>query len=263
LVERPWVAYRDLALTLISRELVVRYKRSALGLVWALAEPLFNVAVYSVVFGRFLGAWKGIPSYALYTMMGMLPWVFLASALEQSTGTLLDHGSLLRKIAFPRELLVIAVVASRLSTLLVGLALALILAAGKTGLGLPLAWENLWLLPVGLITLAVLTTGLCLAASAFQVLLRDVAFLVRFGLRLGFYACPIVYSLDRVPSDWSFIYQLNPLVGVLWCFQAVVAPVGSGPSDIALAGGLIAAIVLGLSGWLCFKKLQPAVADAI
>ena len=263
MVEVRWIAYRDLALTLISRELVIRYKRSALGLVWALAEPLFNVAVYSVVFGKILGAWVGIPSYALYTMMGMLPWVFLATSLEQSSSTLLEHAALIRKVQFPRELLVVAVVFSRLTTLLVGLALALALAGGKTTLGLALAWDQLWLLPVGLISLTLFTLGLCLATSALQVILRDVSFVIRFGLRLGFYACPVVYSLDRVPAAWDFAYQLNPLVGMLWCFQAVVAPVGSGPALYSLIGSLIASVVVAVFGWLCFKALQPAVADAI
>ena len=263
MAERPWIAYRDLALTLISRELVVRYKRSALGLVWALAEPLFNVAVYSVIFGRILGAWTGIPSYALYIMMGMLPWVFLATSVEQSAGTLLEHAPLIRKVRFPRELLIVAVVVSRMTTLLVGLSLALLLAVGKTQRGLELAWDQLWLLPVGLLSLGLFTLGICLAASALQVILRDVSFVVRFALRLGFYACPIVYALDRVPAEWQAIYQWNPLVGMLWCFQAVVTPPSAAPALAPFLGSLIISVVVAGFGWLAFKLLQPAVADAI
>lgn len=253
----------DLAVALTIREIVVRYKRSVFGLGWALAEPLVNVAVYSVVFGRFLGAWGEMPSYALYTMMGMLPWIFFSSSLEQSTLTLLEHAPLIRKVAFPRELLIVAVVVSRLTTLLAGILLALVLAALKSASGTDFAWERAFMIPVGIVSLTLLSLGASLVLSALQVVLRDIAFLVRFALRLGFFACPIIYTVARVPSEWRGLYELNPLVGVLWCFQAMVAPAGIGPSAVSMVVGIGFSFAVAAAGWWAFRRLEPIVADRV
>lgn len=256
-------AWWDLAITLTQRELVVRYKRSVLGLAWALVEPLANVAVYFVVFGVFLGASSQTPNYGLYTLAGLLPWLFLSSTLEQSGNTLLEHAPVIRKVAFPRELLIVAVVASRLTTLLVGVALAVVFAIIAASNGAEVSWQRLLWLPVGLACIAPLAFGSSLVVAALQVLLRDVGFLVRFFLRLGFYACPIVYPLARVPPTLQDWISLNPLVGVLWMFQAFTVPADSGPAAWALVLALIASVAAALLGVVGFRLLMPVVADRI
>lgn len=257
-----WVAYRDLAVTLTLREVVVRYKRSVLGVGWALVEPLINVVVYAVVFGVFLeGAAGGMPSYAMYAMMGVLPWIFLSSTLEQASSTLLQHATLIRKINFPREILVVAVVVSRLTTLLAGLVVALPIAFLSSGSAL--AWDKLWLLPVGIGALTLFVLGASCFLSAVQVLLDDVGFLVRFGMRLGFYACPIVYSVTQVPADWRALYELNPLVGILWCFQAIAAAPGAAPPAASIALGLSSSVVVAVGGLWTFRRLTPLVSDRV
>ncbi|MBM4283133.1 MAG: hypothetical protein FJ137_21085 [Deltaproteobacteria bacterium] len=258
-----WIRWWDLAVTLTLRELTVRYKRSVLGILWALAEPVLNVVVYVVVFGVFLGASSQTPNYHLYVLAGLLPWLFLSSTLEQCSSTLLEHSPLVRKIAFPHELLVLAVVASRLTTLLLGLALTL-LGAGFLGLrGATIAWDRLTWLPVGLGSLVVLTAGIGLLIAALNVLFRDAGFLLRFALRLGFYACPIVYSLDRVPVEFSSFFSLNPLLGVFWCFQAFTSDGSSRIESTVLVAHALGAASLGMIGWRGFRALMPAVVDRL
>lgn len=256
--DRSARAYVDLAVTLIVREIVVRYKRSVLGLAWALIEPLANVAVYYVVFGVFMKAAEHTPNYAMYTLCGLLPWLFLSSTLEQGAGVLLEHAPLLRKIAFPRELLVIAVVVSRLTTLLAGLVLVLI---GGLVVDRPPRLEAVpWLL-LGLFDVVALVTGLSFAIAALQVLLRDTSFLVRFILKIGFYATPIVYTMRQVPDEFQVFFSLNPLVGVLWCFQALATPAAAPPAACLVA--TVGALLVLVLGWGVFRALLNPVADRL
>lgn len=254
------IAYRDLAATLIVREIVVRYKRSALGVAWALIEPLANVAVYIVVFGVFLGAGADTHDYAVFALWGVLPWLFISSSLEQSTYTLLEHAPLLKKAAFPRELLVVAVIVSRLSTLLLGMVVAVVFTIAR---GVMFTPAQAGLLLMGVAGAATLALGLGLVLSAMQVLLRDVGFVLRFALRLGFYACPIVYPLTRLPESVRASYEMNPLVPLLWCFQAVAVPAEAQPSPIAFVVAALVVASVGVGGWFSFRRLLPAVGDRL
>jgi lipopolysaccharide transport system permease protein len=255
--------HRDLALSLIWRELTVRYKRSTLGVGWALVEPAFVIAVYVVFFGGVLEAGRGIANYALFTLFGLLPWLCLSSTLEQSSMTLLEHAPLIRKVYFPRELLVLAVVVSRLSTLALGMFLSAIIAAIAWVTPAPLALGHAWLLPLALLGLVMHVVGLSLAVSALQVILRDTAFLVRFALRLGFYSCPIVYPLTRVPEHMRAFYELNPFVGLFYAFQAVADLHVPAPSMVGVTTAVVAPFVSLIGGWFLFRGLEATVSDLL
>jgi lipopolysaccharide transport system permease protein len=254
---------RDLAIVLTWREVVVRYKRSALGVAWALAEPLAMVVVYVVVFGRVLHASAAVENYALFTLLGVVAWTFFSSTLEQSTITLIEHAPLIRKIYFPRELLVFAVVCGRLATLLISVVVSgvFVVVGALTGSVAPLG--ELWLLPLGAVALAVFAAGLALFLSAVNVLYRDVGFIVRFVLRLGFFACPIAYPISLVPAEFRLFYDLNPLVALLWLFQRAASPTVPSPSNVAVASGIIGAIVALPVGWYLFRRLRGPVSDLI
>jgi ABC-type polysaccharide/polyol phosphate export permease len=252
-------AHRDLGRILAWRELVVRYKRSALGIVWALGEPLVLVVVYTAVFGYILGARTGLDSYVLFALFGVLPWTFFASTLEQSAIVLLEHAPIIKKAYFPRELLTLSVVLSRLTTLGLGLALGLIAAV----LFADLDPSRLWALPVGVVVLAALTSGLGAVLGALQVLLRDVQFLTRFALRLLFFACPVVYPVARVPAEARPLYDLNPMVAVLWFFQTAVEPTVPMPSTRAWLSLAVVLILIPIGGWVLFRRLQWRVADLL
>jgi ABC-type polysaccharide/polyol phosphate export permease len=254
-------AKRDLAITLIGRELVVRYKRSVLGVLWALIEPLANVAVYVVVFGIFLDAGRDATrDYAVFALWGVLPWLFLSSTLEQSTGTLLEHAQLLKKSAFPRELLIGAVVVSRLTTLLLGVLVAIAFGFVR---GVPLGAADVGLVALGTAAMTIIAFGAGLVFASLQVLLRDVLFLVRFALRLGFYACPIVYPLTRIHGGLRDVYELNPLVSLFWCFQSSALTDAARPSTASFASGAVVVLACGVGGYALYRRLASAVADRL
>jgi ABC-2 type transport system permease protein len=177
---------------------------------------------------------------------------------------LLEHAPLIRKTYFPREILVGSVVFSRLTTLGITLALALALGAlqGATS-DAEVAWSRAPLMLAGLVLLVSLTLGLSLVVAAFNVVLRDVSFLVRFALRLGFYACPIVYPVARVPEAVRPLYDLNPLVGILHLFQAVSDASLPMPSSFALASACVGSVVTLALGLVLFRRLEPTVADLL
>jgi ABC-type polysaccharide/polyol phosphate export permease len=252
----------ELAAVFVWRELAVRYKRSWLGLVWALAEPLVNVAVYALVFGFVLGARELVDSYPLFVVFGVLPWTFFAGTVESSGYALLDYAPLLRKVTFRRELIVVGVVLARFSTLLVGLVLAFAWAAVWAVRGAHVSWEHAPLVLVGCGLLLVFTLGASLIVSCVQVLFGDTAFLTRFGLRLGFYAVPVIYPLSRVPDGVRNLYELNPLVGILALFNGI----GSGvavSSPTGLASAVVGAVVVGVGGYWFFLRAQPAVSEVL
>jgi ABC-type polysaccharide/polyol phosphate export permease len=260
---RGLLAHRELAIALTVRELTVRYKRSLLGLGWAIAEPLFVVAVYVAVFGFVLRAGEGLTNYPLFTLMGLLPWLFLSATLEQSATVLMEHAPLIRKVYFPREILVGTVVVSRLSTLLVCISLAFLIALSLAATGAPIAWARAPLVLVGIALVTCGAFGLSLALAAMNVVLRDTSFLVRFALRIGFYACPIVYPLALVPAAARPIYDVNPLVGILWFFQAMSDAALAPPSDTAIASALLGPLIALVLGFFVFRRLEPAVADLL
>ncbi len=249
-----------IARALVWRELVVRYKRSVLGIGWALMEPLALVVIYTLVFGYILGASKAVNGYPLFALFGVLAWTFLSSTIEQGATVLLEHAALLRKIAFRWELLVLAVVVSRATTCAIGIGFGL--AVGLF-LGQDVVWANLPLVLVGFALLTALTTGLALVASAIQVLLRDTSFLARFALRLGFYLTPVAYPLNLVPDELRDLFLLNPLVGIMWCFQSFTSSDLAAPPTAALVLSAVVALVSLVGGIGLFARLRPLVADLL
>jgi ABC-type polysaccharide/polyol phosphate export permease len=252
----------ELAAVFVWRELAVRYKRSWLGLVWALVEPVVNVVVYALVFGFVFGARELVDSYPLFVVFGVLPWTFFAGTVESSGHALLEYAPLLRKVAFRRELIIVAVVVSRFSTLLVGLVLAFAWAALWTARGAQLSWEHAPLVGVGCLLLFFFTLGISLVVASLQAILGDVAFLTRFALRLGFYAVPVIYPLARVPDVVRGFYDLNPLVGILTMFNGIASGAAF-PSPLGIAASMLGTLFVGVGGFVFFRRAQPAVSEVI
>ena len=259
---RSMTAWRDLAFALIRREIALRYKGSALGVGWALIEPIANVAIYVVVFGLIFQARESVESYSVFAIFGVLPWLFFSASIDQGSETLVNHSNLLRKLAFPRELLVIAVVVSRFSSMMLGLGVAFLVAFVSAMRGTTLIWSHLVYLPLGLFCLVLLTTGISLGTSALQVILRDTSFILRFSLRLFFYACPIVYPVSRVPMRFRHWYELNPLVGILECFHSLATFDGA-PSNVSLVSAVVGSVSVAVGGALLFRRLEATVADLV
>jgi len=227
------IANRELLFNLVAKGLRVRYRIAAAGLFWAVLQPLLMMAILSLVFGLLLGARAeafGIKlpvPYPAFLLVGLIPWQFFASAVNEGTRSLITHRELVNKVYFPRELIPLSTVLDWFVNLLIGTALLVVaLALFGCSLGLHL----LWLVPLLALELA-LVIGLTLILSCLNVFFRDVQYIVEAAILFGFYACPILYPLASV-RDFAAaheapealrLYLMNPMAGLIEaCHQAIV-----------------------------------------
>ncbi len=209
--------YRELLDLLVRRELKARYKDSALGFLWSLIRPLAILLVYYVAIGKFLGAERSIPDFAIYIFTGLTAWQFFTEVVAGGTGCIVGNAGLIKKVYLPREVFPLSVVGSALFTLatqFVVLFLALVVAgAVPTG-------SRLLFAPLSLLVILVYATALALVLSAVNVYLRDVQYLVEIGLTVGFWATPVVYSWELVQSVVGHptlreLYLSNPITAAV------------------------------------------------
>lgn len=216
------VRYRELLGNLFRRDLQAKYRGSALGVLWTVANPVLLMGVYLLVFGV---VWHSPFSsgghYPLFLLAGLAPWTFFAAALQSSTRSMLDNANLIRKTRFPRQLVPVSVVAAHLVSFAVMIALLLVLDL----IALPRARATEWLaIPFALLFVG-LVAGLALAAASLNVLFRDVEFIVAALLVPWFFLTPIIYPLSTVAHHQhvlAVIHWLNPLSPPIETFHAVL-----------------------------------------
>ncbi len=264
---------RDLAVNLTLRELKGKYKRSVLGWSWSLLNPLATALIFTMVFKIFfaavtpLGEPSGLQNFPLFLLCGLLPWNYLANGLNGATESLVANGNLIKKVYFPREVLVVANVASWMVPLLIefGVLSVLLLVFGN----FVLPWLPLVLLLILVQTGFVLGIGLILGAV--NVYFRDVKHLIGILLQALFYATPIVYSLSQVPEQASLfglevpvrsLYRLNPMVPMVEAFRDVLYDLRFPPLGdlLYVLGWGLACMAVGL---LVFSRLEPRLAEEL
>ncbi len=255
---------RELMVNLTLRELRGKYKRSLLGWSWSLLNPLASMLVFTIVFAVFIGLDppsgdpSGMQNFAFFLLCGLLPWNFLSNGVSGSMGVLVGNSNLIKKVYFPREILVAANVASWVVALLLELAVLAVALMMAGNLVLP------WLVPV-LFLVAVQTMfvfGVGLVLSVLNVYFRDIQHLVAILLQMWFYATPIVYSVEQVPERWRGLYELNPMVRFVEAYRDCLYDLRL-PTllDTAYLVG-VAAVTLGL-GLLVFSRLEAKLAEEL
>jgi homopolymeric O-antigen transport system permease protein len=211
-------SYRELIYFFIWRELKVRYKQAVLGVAWVVLQPLMMTLTFTVVLGLLVHVPSDNIPYVLFAFSGLMIWTFVSVAISNSGNSLVGNAALVTKIYFPRVVLPLAAVASRLVDLGVSLtifiALMVYFRIGLTVRILAVPLVILW------VTLLALAIGMWI--SAMNVKYRDVSLAVPVLLQIGMFLSPIVYPLSLIPPRWQFVYSLNPVVGVLEGFRAVV-----------------------------------------
>ena len=261
---------RELFVNLTLRELRGKYKRSVLGWTWSLLNPLATMVIFTVVFRFFLkieatpGDPSGLHVFALFLLCGLLPWNFLSNGMTGSMGALIANSNLIKKVFFPREILVASNIASWVVSLVleVGVLAAVLLVAGN--MVLP------WLLPaIGLILIQVMfVVGLGLLLSVLNVYFRDVQHFVGILLQIWFYATPIVYPISYVrdalkDSPGLFtLYKLNPMVRFVEAYRDCLYDLRFPPllDTLYLLGVSGATLALGV---YVFSKLEPKLAEEL
>lgn len=267
----PLLSRRDLTLNLTLRELRGKYKRSVLGWAWSLLNPLASVATFALVFRFFLkvpvpvGDPSGLHVFALYLVCGLLPWNFLANGLTGGMGAIVGNGNLIKKVFFPREILVLASTISWSVSLLIELAVVAVVLLIAGNMVLP--WVPAVLLVVAL--QAVFVLGIALLLSSATVYFRDLEHLIGIGLQLWFYATPIIYPISLVddglrdkPAILSWLYDLNPMVHFVEVYRNLLYDLRV-PAAADLAVLAVSALVSLAIGATVFARLEPRFAEEL
>jgi ABC-type polysaccharide/polyol phosphate export permease len=249
-------ARRQLLLTLVQKEFETRYAGSTLGLLWTQLYPLLLLGVYSIVFSLIFHT--DIQHFPIFLFIGIIIWNFFSTATQLSTNSIVANSGLVTKVAFPRELLTISVVAMAL----IDLALShVILLVGALASGVRPAWT--WLcLPVLVLLLAMFANGLGLMLASAAVYLRDVKFFVDVGVLLMMFLSPVFYSDDSVPRSLAWLMLINPLAIVIGSYRRALL-YGIWPAPVSWTGLVLAA---GLMLWLgleIFARAQRGFANAL
>src|SRR6185295_3312602 len=251
--------YRDLLYTLSAHRVKVRYKQSVLGILWALLQPLSMMLIFTFIFSIIARmSPEGAPSYAIFVYAALLPWNYFSSGVGNATNSLVSHSQFVTKVYFPREILPVTYVIAALfdflvaATLLVGLMIYYQVR--------PTA-NALYAVPI-IVILTMFSLAMSFFFSATQVRIRDVGVAVPLLLQLWMFATPIIYPLSAVPRRLLPIYELNPMVGVIENFRAVILRVG--PPDLqSLLVSAIVSIVLLFASYIYFKHIEATMADVI
>ncbi len=249
------VYYRDLLRELVSRDLKVRYKRSALGFAWTLANPLMYLTVFYFVFQMAMSI--NIPRFGPFAFTGILVWNWFQSSLSQAIGAIVHNRELVRTPGFQPAILPAVTIVSNLVHFLLGLVLfILFLVLTDAGPGF-----RILLLPLFIAIQFTLTLGLAYWLAAANVLFRDTAHLVSVILQLFFFLTPIFYQASMVPEEYRHIYNLNPMVHILDGYRSALLATEVSWSALAIIIGV--ALVLLLTGYRYFLKLSHAFAEEL
>jgi ABC-2 type transport system permease protein len=261
---------RELLGLLVRRELKARYKDSSLGFFWSLLRPLSTLLVYYVAIGKFLGAQRSIPDFAIYIFTGLTVWQLFSEILSSSTGSIVGNAGLVRKVYLPREVFPLSTVGSALfnfGTQMVIL-FAAVLVVGRVPTG-----SRLWYLPLSLAVVLVFATAIGIALAAINVYLRDVQYLVEISLTVLFWASPVVYSWRLVQhaigGTWmENTYLDNPVTLAVLGMQRAIWVAGTGeplPPDLGirlLISLVVGTVLLWLSQRL-FNRLEGNFAQEL
>lgn len=251
--------YRELFYFLAWRDILVRYKQTAIGMAWALIRPFLTMVVFTVVFGQLAKLpSQGVP-YPILVFSGMLPWQFFGNSLTECSNSLISNSNLISKVYFPRLIVpTSAVVVSFVDFLISGM----ILLALMAWYNFVPSWRILTL-PVFISIAFAASMGAGLWLASLNVQYRDFRYIVPFIVQFGLYISPVGFSSSLVPEKWRFIYSLNPMVGVIDGFRWAIL---GGESHLYLPGFLLSfALVISLlfSGIWYFRKMERKFADVI
>ena len=254
-VREVW-AYRELMYFLVWRDVKLRYKQTALGVLWVALQPIALATMFTIVFSRFLSVPSAGLPYPAFVLAGLVPWQFFAAALGRSSSSLVANEHLLTKIYFPRIMIPLASVLTASIDMLFTLA---VLGAVLIyyGIGLPTVALFLPLL-VALLLAAAMGIGFLL--SALNVRYRDIQAIVPFLTQIWLFATPIAYAATLVPADWRWLYDLNPMVGIVDGFRWALTG-GSFPSSLFSSVAVIT--VLGIVSIVYFRRAERQFADVV
>jgi ABC-2 type transport system permease protein len=240
------IRYRNLVFQTVRRNIVVRYKRSLLGVAWTMLSPLGTTLILTIVFSKVFG---GGSDYAVYVLSGLICWTFFVQTTSDSMNNLVWGGGLLRRIYVPRTLFAVAAIGTGLVNIVLSL-VPLVLVMLVTGVN---PHYSMLVLPVPAIFLAMFSLGVGLLLSTVAIYFADVADMYSILLTAWMYLSPIIYKEEMLPQKYAWILRINPMYYLINLFRApVYNGLIPGWGDFLIAGGI--GLVTLLIGWLVFSQ---------
>ena len=250
-------AYVELLMNLTRREVKGRYSQSLFGIGWAVAQPLAMMAVFTLVFSRLANILTDVP-YSVFAYAGLVPWFFFLNSVNSGTMSLVQYRNIVTKTYFPREIIPLSQVCSRLLDLGAAATLvAVLIAYYRIGVT---RWALL--VPALLVLLIAFTVAVTLLTSAVNVFYRDVSPVVQIGLQLWLYVTPIAYPFSKVPPQWRGWIAMNPLTGIIEGLRAAIV-YGREPDWVLLELSATLTVFTLVFAFMLFKRLDKYFADVI
>ena len=248
--------YRELLKSNIKKEIRGKYKGSFLGILWSFVNPLLSVLVYALVFPFIL---KDSPdNYLVYLIVGILPWTFFTTVVNQGTFTILGNAGIIKKVYFPREILPISVVASGLVNFMIS-CLIIVLFLLFTGIGF--SWYLVFF-PLIVVIQCILSLGIIFITGAINVYVRDAEYIIVFILNILFYATPILYDSSTFGNKFQWIFKINPMAIIINGYRDIFF-YKQMPDIEALLILLVGSIALLFVGIKIFRKLEKGFAEEV
>lgn len=241
-----------------ARDVVLRYRQTAVGVAWVVLQPLASAGVFALVFGAVAGlSSDGVP-YIVFSLVGMLAWNLFNGVVSRAAPSLVANQALVSKVFFPRMLVPLSVVLAVLLDFLVGLVLLVVLLFV---FGVSPGWGVL-ATPLWVLLTILVASGLGLAGAAVTVRYRDVNYALPWLLQLALYGTPVAYSLTSVPDDLRWLFLVNPLTWLLEGFRWSLLGFAA-PPLWQIAGAVVVSVLVFLGGTLVFSRMERAFADVI
>lgn len=252
---------REVAVRLAQRDIIVRYRQTIFGFAWVILQPLVGGAgIFTIVFGVIAGLSTGkIPTFLFTLAGGMLAWNLFSGSLNRASSSMVSNQALVQKVFFPRALVPLSSLASLVVDFAVGLVLAIVLLFA---FGINPGWPVL-LLPVWVLLMLLIGTGIGLAAAAYMVKYRDVGYVLPWVVQILLYASPVAYALSAVPNSIRWLFDINPATWFLESFRWSLLGTEAPPPTWQVLALVIAAPVIFFLGLLIFQKNEREFADYI
>jgi len=251
------IQYRDLFFFLVWRDIKVLYAQTILGFLWAILNPLIQVVLFTIIFGKVAKLDTGGIPYTLFSTVAIVPWAYMSGAMTASSQSLLSGRSLLGKVYFPRLLFPVTPVLSKM----VDFGISIILVAAVLTYYRVEPTINYIFLPLFIIMMMAVPVGVGLWLSSLAIRYRDVKFVIPFLLSMLIYSAPILYSADTIPEGYRFIYSLNPIVSIIEGYRSCLLGTPMLWGNI-LPGAVMIALLVS-SGALYFKRMERVIVDVI
>lgn len=251
-----WIHFRDLVRVLVARDMKLRYKRSVLGLLWTLVNPLSQLLVLHFVFRMLLKI--QIEHYSVFLFIGVVAWNWFSAGLLQATGSIVENRDLIRRPGFPAAILPAVAISSHLVHFALTLPVMILLLV-VTRIEITSA---ILFLPLIVLLQFLLMLGIAYAVATFHVTFRDTQYLLSIALMLGFYLSGIFYEASVLPERVQRLYRLNPMVQVIESYRDVLMR-GQPPSLGSLLIVVVFAAILLVAGYAIFARSWRGFAEEL